>query len=70
MAKVIRYSDEHIHILSRRHGETCHLSRNWNRCAAGDNTMRDAEPIRKREDALYYDGNDWRDARQDHDGRR
>jgi hypothetical protein len=65
--KVINYSDEHIHILSRANGETCHLSRNWNRCTAGtDHQLKDADPIRKREDALYHDGNEWRDARKEH----
>ena len=65
--KVINYSKEHVHILSRSGGETCHLSRNWNRCTAGtEHSLADATTIRKREDALYYDGDEWVDARKEH----
>ena len=61
--KVIRFSNEHIHIVVN-HGTHLHvqcvLSRNWNRCTAGDlSSIEDWKDLPRSQDRSYYDGNAW-----------
>jgi hypothetical protein len=64
--KVIRFSNEHIHVVTRegrgKEAELhvqCYLSRNWNRCTAGDLDPTDWPSIAASQDRSYYDGNAW-----------
>ena len=65
--KVIRYSDEHIHIAEFHRGtakceehihERCFLSRNWSTCTARDLTVQQYNALNS-QDRSYYDGNGW-----------
>ena len=69
--RVVKYSNEHIHVveIDEETGavwtDTCHLSRNWNRCTAPDLsklTIKDFDSDdmpESADDFKYYDGNDW-----------
>lgn len=54
--KVVRYSNEHIHVVTRN-TDTCYLSRNWSRCTAATHVF--ARCSSKSKDRSYYNGNDW-----------
>lgn len=56
---VIRYSPEHVHIVTKNHNR-CFLSRNWSRCTAGSSLRLKDIPLHERSrDRSYYNGNAW-----------
>ena len=66
MFKVIRFSDEHIHIV-QKHGRgaqahlkvNCVMSRNWNRCTAPEIGVGDWPDLDPSQNRSYYDGGQW-----------
>jgi hypothetical protein len=61
--KVIKYSDEHIHLVQVVGGEVheeCFMGRNWSRCTARPCTVADyrSGPL-DGQDRTYYDGDRW-----------